>query len=183
MFAEVKRCVFNDDGRNRDIIEITKMLPKPTLLLTREVAPAKRLHRMAIAAGLRAELAIGAVKGSRREEIFDLVRSERVDVLVADTIADEGLDLPSIRSLLITGGGKSKTRVLQRVGRVVRPWKGKKFAIVVDIWDTAEYFYEHGMERVELYKMEPEWKIMTVGGSVKNVLALIDSLKTRMGEG
>jgi len=74
-------------------------------------------------------------------------------------VADEGLDLPPILSLLITGGGMSKTRTLQRVGRVVRPWKDKKYAIVVDLWDLGPYFEDHGEERLNLYRTEPLWRV------------------------
>jgi superfamily II DNA or RNA helicase len=156
-FSAVKRCVFDDPDRDADIIEVAEALPKPLLLLTKEVEPAKRLHKQLLKNGLKAELVIGAVKGEKRRAIFD--RVEKLDVLVADTVADEGLDLPPIMSLLITGGGMSKTRTLQRVGRVVRPWKDKKYAIVVDLWDLGPYFEDHGEERLNLYRTEPLWRV------------------------
>ena len=72
----------------------------------------------------------------------------------------QGLDLPALRSLILAGGGKSSTRALQRIGRVIRPWEGKKFGFVMDIWDVAPYFEEHGQRRLEIYRTEPKWEIV-----------------------
>jgi len=78
-----------------------------------------------------------------RKSIFDRVRSNEQSVIVCTTLADEGLDISNLRSLVLAGGGKSSTRALQRVGRVLRPDKGKDYGYVVDIVDDIEYFAEH----------------------------------------
>ena len=108
---------------------------------------------------LRVDIVTGIVKGSEREEIFNALRNGQVDVLVATTLADEGLDLPPLRSLILMLGGKSKTRTLQRIGRLVRPHPGKTEAVAYDIWDSASFFNEQGEERKRLYETEPNWKI------------------------
>jgi superfamily II DNA or RNA helicase len=143
------------------------------LVLTREVKPAHELGKELTSRGLKAEVVTGEVKGERRRKVFDSVES--LDAIVADTIADEGLDLPQIRSLVITGGGASSVRTLQRVGRAVRPWKDKKVAIVVDVWDQTDYFIEHGYKRFELYKTEPAWRINVVRSKAE-VIELIKAI-------
>ena len=75
----------------------------------------------------------GVVKGSEHETIFNAVRDGNVDVLVATTLADEGLHLPPLRSLIVALGGNSKTRTLQRISGLVRPYPGKDVAIAFDI--------------------------------------------------
>lgn len=177
LFAEVKRCVFSDAERRRDIADVVEHLVhanlKPVLVLTKEVKPANDLGAELDRRKLRVEIVTGAVKGERRRAIFDSVES--LDALVADTIADEGLDLPQLRAMVITGGGASKVRTLQRVGRVVRPWKDKDVAVVIDLWDTAKYFADHGEERLKLYKTEPQW-VINIARSKDEVIDAINEM-------
>ena len=63
---------------------------------------------------------------------------------------------------MLAGGGKSSTRALQRIGRVVRPFKDKQKAIVYDIWDECDYFREHAQRREQIYRTEPKWRIYHV---------------------
>ena len=42
--------------------------------------------------------------------------------------------------------GKSKTRMLQRIGGLVRPYPGKDVAIAFDIWDGAEFLYKQASQ-------------------------------------
>jgi superfamily II DNA or RNA helicase len=55
--------------------------------------------------------------------------------------------------------GKSETRTLQRIGRLVRPYPGKGVAIAFDIWDSAESSYKQGEARKKLYETELYWRI------------------------
>ena len=78
-------------------------------------------------------------------------------------LADEGLDIPSLRAVVLASGGKSETRALQRVGRALRTAPGKTEAIVVDFFDNAPYLKEHSMARLELFRNEPTFRVETVG--------------------
>ncbi|WP_143701645.1 hypothetical protein [Vulcanisaeta sp. EB80] len=64
------------------------------------------------------------------------------------------------RSLIVALGGKSKTRALQRIGRLERPYPGKDVTIAFDIWDSAELLYKQGEARKKLYENEPHWRIV-----------------------
>ena len=44
--------------------------------------------------------------------------------MIATTLADEGLDIPTLDVALLAGGGASASRVNQRIGRTLRPDKG-----------------------------------------------------------
>jgi len=80
--------------------------------------------------------------------------------LAATALADEGLDLPPLRTLTIAVGGRSKTRTLQRVGRLVRPYPGKKIAVAYELEDPAGFSRRHLQERLKLYRTEPRWRIV-----------------------
>lgn len=159
--AEVRRCLAESERRNALIAELVREAPKPVLVLTSLVKHAKEIGDVVkeTDSKLRVSVVTGAVKGSVRQAVYDVVRRGEVDVLVATTLADEGLDLPPLRSAVIALGGRSKTRVLQRIGRLVRPWPGKDVAVAYDVWDSAPYFDKQGEERYALYKTEPAWRV------------------------
>jgi len=160
-YASVRKCLAESKDRNEFIVNLVAQAPKPVMVLTSLVRHAQLLYRVVNSqlSSLRVDIVTGVVKGSEREEIFNALRNGQVDVLAATTLADEGLDLPPLKSLILTLGGKSKTRTLQRIGRLVRPHPGKTEAIAYDIWDSANFFIEQGEERKRLYETEPNWKI------------------------
>ncbi|MEM0479707.1 MAG: DEAD/DEAH box helicase family protein [Pyrobaculum sp.] len=153
----IRRRLAKCEERNKFITDVVAKAPKPVLVLTPLVSHAELLHEMMPGS----ELATGSVNPARRKEIFDKIRRGELDVLVATTIANEGLDLPPLRAMVNALGGKSKTLTLQRVGRIVRPWPGKDKAIVYDLCDDVKFFREHCRERAKLYKTEPAWKIVS----------------------
>jgi len=42
--------------------------------------------------------------------------------------------------------GESRTRALQRIGGLVRPYPGKDVANAFDIWDSAEFLYKQASQ-------------------------------------
>lgn len=95
----------------------------------------------------------------RRATVLQSVKDGFTKILIASTIADEGLDVPILDCLILAGSGKSSTRAFQRVGRVIRLYKGKTNAIVYDFMDANLTFYKHSLFRKALYETEPEWEI------------------------
>ena len=93
-----------------------------------------------------------------RNAILEGARQEKVKILLGSTIADEGLDCPALKVLILTASGKSSTRAFQRVGRVLRLYKGRNMAYVYDFMDMNPTFYKHFLYRKALYETEPEWK-------------------------
>jgi len=161
-WMEVKRLVMTDRRRARLIAELASGLPKPCLILVREILQGRIICEELGRRGLRYSFVYGMVDPDLREKVFDMVRSGEIEVLVATTLADEGLDLPPLRSIILAGGGKSYTRTFQRVGRALRPYPGKERAVIVDIWDEVKYFADHARERLRMYKAEPDWEIRHV---------------------
>ncbi|MGC8584361.1 MAG: DEAD/DEAH box helicase, partial [Thermoproteus sp.] len=158
-FVSERRCIVQDDRRNRLIVRLALKAAKPLLLITPFVSHAKALYELIKAEEPSVELVTGAVKGEVRKRIYDALRRGFIKILVATTLADEGLDLPPLTSLIVALGGKSRVRVLQRVGRVERIYPGKTGAYVYDICDTTKYMLRHCEVREELYRSEPMWKI------------------------
>lgn len=104
------------------------------------------------------ELISGETDMEMRNAILEGARQEKVKILLGSTIADEGLDCPALKVLILTASGKSSTRAFQRVGRVLRLYKGRNQAYVYDFMDNHPTFYKHFLYRKALYETEPEWK-------------------------
>lgn len=86
-------------------------------------------------------------------------------IMICSTIADEGLDIPHLSTVVMAGGGKSTTRILQRVGRAIRLYtypdtsETKNAAFVVDFMDNSKYLRDHSMVRLSTMQKEPAFII------------------------
>ena len=79
-----------------------------------------------------------------------------VQCVIASRIFDIGLNLPILSGLVLASAGRSTVRCLQRIGRVIRLYPGKKIAAVVDFADSAPYLSDHSERRREIYESEFE---------------------------
>lgn len=95
----------------------------------------------------------------RRAAVIKATKEKKVKVLIGSTIADEGLDIPSLDTLILAGGGKSSTRAFQRIGRVLRLFDGKDKGIVFDFEDYTPMLRRHAQVRRKLYKTETAWTL------------------------
>jgi superfamily II DNA or RNA helicase len=98
----------------------------------------------------------------KKQALEDLMSGE-LPILIATSIADEGLNLPDLRVLFICDGGKAENRLYQRIGRVSRKFENKNFAIVIDIKDKNKKLAEHAQQREMIYLNEEEYIITHVG--------------------
>lgn len=101
----------------------------------------------------------GEVDGTTREEVKSAFEGGELKCLVASSVFDIGVDLPTLDALILAGGGKSTVRTLQRIGRVIRLSEGKTDAFVVDFIDNARYLDKHSATRITVYETEPAFKI------------------------
>ena len=112
------------------------------------------------------EFLSGSDDSCRRLAVLEAVKQNKCRILIATSIADEGLDLPILDTLILAGGGKSSTRAYQRVGRVLRIYPGKSKAFVFDFEDETPIFKRHSKVRRKLYEEEEEWDIKTFNVTV-----------------
>lgn len=70
-----------------------------------------------------------------------------IDALVGTSVLDEGVDLPALSSVILAGGGRSKLKLLQRIGRGLRRKEGDNTTVIIDFQDgfnivTKKHFKE-----------------------------------------
>jgi superfamily II DNA or RNA helicase len=76
----------------------------------------------------------------KRATLIDEFRSGERKVLVATSLADEGLDVVIASRLILVAGGRSAGKLEQRVGRILRPAAGKEVGICHDFLDRGACF-------------------------------------------
>jgi len=163
-FQEVyKEYIVNNDIRNALIVKNTKSLIekkyKP-LVLFKTIEHGKILYKEFLNEGIRCELLYGNDSLEKRNEIKQALNDDNIDCIIASTIFDIGMDLPKLSGLVLGGGGKSKIRALQRIGRVVRAYKDKTKVAVIDFMDNTRFLDKHSLIRYQTYTEEEGFKIL-----------------------
>jgi len=148
--------------RNNKIVKIARKLIKDkrkVLILVKTIK-----HGKIILSELEKDFVVYFVDGNLDSSTRNWIREEftnnRIDIIVASVVYDTGINLPNLDALILAGSGKSLGRALQRLGRVIRKYKDKKDAVVVDFIDQAPYLLEHTKSRINTYRTEPEFKII-----------------------
>lgn len=148
-----QREIVENEKRNQFAADIARKYlaeNKTVLVLVGQIKHGKRLAALLP----EAIFLTGRDSSSVRNEALDRLRDRTQPLIIATTLADEGLDIPSLDVLILAGGGRSETRALQRIGRALRPVKGKSKAYVVDFFDEARFLCEHSKSRIEIYETE-----------------------------
>jgi len=94
-----------------------------------------------------------------RKQHLDYMREGGSHVTIASSIFDEGIDIKPLDGLILAGSGKSSTRALQRIGRVIRKHENKSDAFVVDFYDNVKYLKNHSKKRKSMYNTESEFEV------------------------
>jgi len=113
------------------------------------------------------EFLSGQDKPLKRKAVLEATREKKCNILICTTIADEGLDVSSIDTVILCGCGKSSTRAFQRIGRALRLHTNqngttKQKAWIFDFADSTPTLKRHFQIRKRLYKQEPAWELKTL---------------------
>jgi superfamily II DNA or RNA helicase len=106
----------------------------------------------------------GKLAKTKRKKLWQKVRDGELKCIIATSLADQGLNIPVLDTLILAGAGKSSTRALQRVGRVLRKPEGsnKTQATVHEIADAHSILKAHTKRRIGIYTTEPAFKFEVV---------------------
>jgi superfamily II DNA or RNA helicase len=126
-----------DAKRNTLIVDtvMQSCMPHSTIVLTGRVEHAVLLAEQITAQGERAVALYGKLSTKKRAAILGEVRAGTLRVIVATSLADEGLDVPNLARLVLCWPGKAEGRHIQRIGRILRVVAGKASPLVYDLAD------------------------------------------------
>lgn len=151
-----KKYVVENDARNGLVLNGAKALVEKgyqTLVLFSSLKHGKILYDV-FKQHMRCAILDGSNDKDEREKVKKDLQEHKIDCVLASKIFDIGVDIPSLAGLVIACGGKSTVKALQRVGRVIRKYPGKKFAVIIDFIDQAPFLDNHSRIRHKIYKSE-----------------------------
>lgn len=126
-----------------------------TLILVTQIKHGETLEYLLRAGGYPATFISGKSRMSKRRQVIDDMRSGKQSLVIASTIADVGLDVPRLQSIVEAGAGKSSVTALQRLGRIMRPFEGKDLCYFITYHDSAPYIVNHIENKIRIWKTEP----------------------------
>jgi superfamily II DNA or RNA helicase len=88
-----------------------------------------------------------------RREAMEEFKAGNIKTMIATSLADEGLDLPNVETLVMVSGGRSAQKTIQRASRALRRADGKDRAYIHDFKDNFHPLAQaHANKRIKCYK-------------------------------
>jgi len=164
----------SDDDRNRliasDVAREVENCDGVCLVLSDRKKHCETLRAMLqYGHNISCEVLTGDVTGNERREVLDRLNQGNVKVLLATgQLVGEGFDRRDLSPLFLTTPIKFSGRVLQYMGRVLRPAPGKKKAKVYDYVDVnVEVLKAAARARQRVYA--PESHFSSDGGGLTHL--------------
>ncbi len=145
-----KKCIVENDSRNRAIINIASNTHMPTFILVDRIK-----HGNYLSKALDAPFIQGSTPLDVRQKIQTDFDEGRVPIVIANTkVAGEGLDIENIRVLVYTASGNSPVKVYQGTGRALTRKKDPPNEVmIIDFKDRYDRtFRKHSSQRERLYR-------------------------------
>ena len=101
----------------------------------------------------------GSTKIKERKEIIDKFKSGEIKCLIVTNIFEVGVSIDEIDTIINAGGGKSSTRSLQKLGRILRQRSGKFFKYYDTMDMFAGPFVNHSKTRYSKFRSQKAWKV------------------------
>jgi len=109
--------------------------------------------------GINAKVFVGQAKKANsglsqkeQQEIMEEFREGKINIICATSIAEEGLDIPEVNSVIFYEPIPSAIRSIQRKGRTARLMKGKLIILLtIDTLDEIFYYAARSREK-KMYK-------------------------------
>lgn len=161
-----KEAIVENNLRNGYISKITQSMvqqDKMTLILVRQINHGKILEELIPGSCFIS----GTSSKKKRKDHIQAMKNHEAPVTISTSIFDQGVDVKPLQVLIQAGSGKSPTRALQRIGRIIRPYEypdgtKKTEAIAIDFMDHCRYMLGHSKKRLKIYQTEPEFNIETL---------------------
>lgn len=132
-YQALMKALTADPARNRQIVadivrEATVADTAGTLLVVSDrVQHCEQLARLLAEQEVACEVLTGATPAERRQAVVEAIRAGELKVVISTIqLIGEGFDCPGLHTLFLTTPIKFSGRLLQVVGRILRPAAGKQ---------------------------------------------------------
>jgi superfamily II DNA or RNA helicase len=155
-YQELMNALTRNEPRNRQIVADVETEVSRTagtiLVVSDRIAHCERLVGLLANQGIRAALLTGQTPGEERSRLVAAIHAGELAVLVSTVqLIGEGFDCPGLSTLFLTTPIKFTGRVLQVVGRILRPAAGKR-PRVYDYVDPIRVLQASASSRLALFQ-------------------------------
>lgn len=105
---------------------------KSALLFAVDVEHVKSLHQLFVDNGINAQYVTGTTKSQQRDCTIQDFKNGKVEVLLNCGIFTEGTDIPNIDCILLCRPTRSRSLLIQMIGRGLRKHHSKDYCHIVD---------------------------------------------------
>lgn len=163
--------ITSHEERTKFIKNLTLSLEGNKLVFFRVIDHGKQLRDAIADSGISNIFYIdGSVSGSEREDIRKAIEEEQNAILVASLgTTSTGVSINKLHHMIAASPSKSKIKVLQSIGRMLRQHETKEQAVLYDIVDDlsvgkhVNFTYKHFIDRTRIYDKEMfDYKIYNV---------------------
>jgi len=140
--------------RNRIIIEaaIDQIKQgKSVLIYVVRIDHGERLVEISERLGIEIVFVRGSTGNEYREAVRKSMDAKKTLLTCATVAWSEGINIRSLDTIIIAGGGKSEKDLIQKCGRGLRRTEEKKEALIIDLLDNGKYISQHCIERIKIY--------------------------------
>lgn len=149
-WREYLQALVDDPERNRLIAATADKAAAtvPVLVLTERIEHAERLHQL-----IEGESVLIHGKLPTKDKRAALEQAGQAQCTVGTfSMLGEGLDYARWGALILATPVSGRTRLLQAVGRVLRPHPHKRKAYIADLIDHCAFSYSSHQKRLEIYQ-------------------------------
>ena len=135
--TKMQRALIADEARNDLIVHRTLwevQAGETVLLLSNRKDHCRRLGKMLAKVGVDARVTVSTTKKSARKANLSDLRSGETSLVIATSLADEGLNVKRLSRIILAFPETARGRTVQRVGRIMRLFEGKE-PKVIDVVD------------------------------------------------
>jgi len=149
--------------RSQFIVNTAVAINKNVLILFKNLKYGELLYKALIDKKLDRKVfyVAGNTKREIRQQVRELTIQDSNAIIVASLgVFAIGINIPNLDYIIYGQNFKSKIKVLQSIGRILRKAKGKHKATLIDIVDNLKfrrrqnYALKHAIQRIEIYKNE-----------------------------
>ena len=154
-WAKLISRMCDDEIRNHQILEMVERLigeGRQVLILSDRVQHCIDMAERVANRGMSAAALVGKMTKKQRAEVIGAADRREVKAIFATTVADEGLDLPGLDTVVLTTPTKAMGRIQQRIGRIMRTANNKKTPMVIDLVDNSKPSYYAHKKRAKFYR-------------------------------
>lgn len=127
------------------ILTLSKKQDGNTIVLFKNVDYGDLLYKVLSKYHKNTFLIKGDIKASKREEIRQNMSKYKDAILLGtDKIVSTGINIPSLKYMVIAQNFKSEIKLIQSLGRLMRLHEGKDTSILFDMVDNLTYISKNG---------------------------------------